>query len=168
MRRVALLALLALALPTAALATSFTDYEGVADLSHPATVTGSVSSGSLTVSFSELSINFSPVAPGTVKISITTASNGNITGGTVNVWNGSNVSLFQGTFSSGTASQTGNTLTISGITTGGVTVAGLVKINGSKWTGSSETVVTPEPGTLGLLGTGLVGLAGIVRRKIRS
>jgi hypothetical protein len=76
--------------------------------------------------------------------------------------------LFQGTFSSGTASQTNGTLTISGITTGGVTVAGLVNVNGSTWVGSSETVVTPEPGTLGLLGTGLVGLAGIIRRKVRS
>jgi hypothetical protein len=168
MRRVALLALLALALPTAALATSVTDYEGFADLSHPATVTGSVSSGSLSVSFSELSINGAAVGAGTVTISITTAANGNITGGTVNVWNSSNVSLFQGTFSSGTASQTNGTLTISGITTGGVTVAGLVNVNGSTWVGSSETVVTPEPGTLGLLGTGLVGLAGIIRRKVRS
>jgi hypothetical protein len=26
----------------------------------------------------------------------------------------------------------------------------------------------PEPGTLGLLGTGLIGVAGIVRRKLKS
>jgi hypothetical protein len=41
---------------------------------------------------------------------------------------------------------------------------------GSVSLGSGNTVftVTPEPGTLGLLGTGLVGLAGIVRKKYKS
>ncbi len=33
---------------------------------------------------------------------------------------------------------------------------------------SGDTISTPEPGTLGLLGTGLLGLAGIIRRKVRS
>lgn len=31
---------------------------------------------------------------------------------------------------------------------------------------SSSTSVVPEPGTLGLLGTGLVGIAGLVRRRL--
>lgn len=41
---------------------------------------------------------------------------------------------------------------------------------GSVSLGSGNTVftVTPEPGTLGLLGTGLVGLAGIVRKKYKG
>ena len=33
---------------------------------------------------------------------------------------------------------------------------------------SGDTIVTPEPGTLGLLGTGLVGIAGLVRRKFKA
>jgi PEP-CTERM motif len=36
--------------------------------------------------------------------------------------------------------------------------------------GSGDTVITtvPEPGTLGLLGTGMIGLAGVLRRKFRA
>jgi len=169
MRRVIMLALLAIALPTAAMATTV-DYGGFATTT-PATVTGSVSSGAVDLTFHQLSINGGASTAGTVDISITTALVGGvwtITGGTVTVMDASNATLFQGTFSGGTAFQSGGVLTISGVTTGGVTVAGVVNLSGFGYFGSSDTVVTPEPGTLGLLGTGLVGLAGIVRRKLRA
>ena len=43
--------------------------------------------------------------------------------------------------------------------------------NGSTTISSGDTnisTVVPEPGTLGLLGTGLVGLAGVLRRKMKA
>ena len=169
MRRVILLALLALALPTAALAGSI-DYAGFATTT-AATVTGSVSSGAVDLTFHQLSINGGASTAGTVDISVTTSLVGGvwtITGGTVTVSDASSTLLFKGTFSGGTALQSGGMLSLNGITTAGVTVAGVVNVAGFGWFGSSDTVVTPEPGTLGLLGTGLVGLAGIVRRKLHS
>lgn len=94
--------------------------------------------------------------------------------------------LFSGTFSSATwtlvtlANGTHNyTLTgvltgsLGGYTTNGVTVqltinTGKGFFNGSTNISSGDTtVVVPEPGSLGLLGTGLLGLAGVIRRKIK-
>ena len=95
--------------------------------------------------------------------------------------------LFSGTFSSATwtlvtlANGTHN-YTLTGVLTGslgsgfytnGVTVqltinTGKGFFNGSTQISSGDTtVVVPEPGSLGLLGTGLLGLAGVIRRKIK-
>lgn len=38
-------------------------------------------------------------------------------------------------------------------------------VSGLNMCGSGTTTITPEPGTLGLLGTGLLGIAGLVRRR---
>ncbi len=100
-----------------------------------------------------------------------------------------NGTLFSGTFSSPVSWQlvtlangthnyiltgvmTGTTM--SGFSTNGVTVqltinTGKGFFNGSTQISSGDTnIVVPEPGTLTLLGTGLISLAGAVRRKLRA
>jgi hypothetical protein len=46
---------------------------------------------------------------------------------------------------------------------------GVGYFDGTVGMGSGDTnIVVPEPGSLGLLGTGLIALAGIVRRKLKA
>jgi len=169
MRRVILLALLAIALPTAAMASSIDYANGGSVALGTASVTGTASNGSsITISSVLTGINSTFGNLGTVTITTGTlsgsGSNFTFTGGTISIVSSSNVTLFSGTFTSGTVNVTNGFTNInyfvSGIAGGfQITKGGVV---------SGDTIVTPEPGTLGLLGTGLVGLAGIVRRKLRS
>src|SRR5437868_6064789 len=200
MKKILLLAVLALALPMAVFASSDIDYTNsggtLSGSNSGLTLSGSVliavnglNGGGLITGNNLGSVSFSTGAltSGSLQMGGTFAAGGwfTITGnGTNGVPNGT---LFIGTFtnpvswtlvtlSNGTHNYTltgalsGTTNT--GFSTVGVTVqltinTGRGYFNGSTTISSGDTnVVVPEPGSLSLLGTGLIGLAGLIRRKL--
>lgn len=74
------------------------------------------------------------------------------------------------TTSGGTTTTSGGTTTTSGGTTSGGTTSGgtTTSTSGGTSGGSSGGTAVPEPGMLGMLGVGLLGLAYARRRKARA
>jgi hypothetical protein len=202
MKKMLLLAVLALALPTAVFAGSSVDYTNsggtLAGTNSGLSLSGSVliavnglNGGGLITGSNLGSLEFSTGAltSGSLQMGGTFAAGGtfNIVGnGTNGIPNGT---LFTGSFSGPvtwtliTLSNGTHNYTLSGSLSGwngsgtptqGVTVqltinTGKGFFNGSTNISSGDTnIVVPEPGSLSLLGTGLIGLAGVIGRKLKG
>jgi hypothetical protein len=202
--RIVWMALLAMALPFAALADNSVDFTN-----SDGTLSGS--SAGLVLSGSELiavnGLNGGGLITG--QLGTVSLSTGSLISGSGSLQNGASFNgggsfqivsngsggipsgvLFQGSFS-GPVSWTLTTVNgihyyiltgdVQGTWYNGSTGSGIVNMtfdigkgyfNGNpiKVTGSGDSIISsvPEPGTLGLLGTGLVGLAGLLHRKLKT
>jgi hypothetical protein len=202
MKRIVLMALLALALPLSAFASGSVDFTNsggtLAGSSAGLSLTGSEliavnglnGGGLITGALGGVTFTTGSMSSGTLQMGGTFNGGGSFTitgNGTDGIPNGT---IFNGSFTGPVtwtlitlANGTHNyTLTGSiagmwytGATVNGATVqltinTGKGFFNGSTQISSGDTniVTVPEPGTLGLLGTGLIGLAGALHRKLKA
>ena len=191
MRRVVLLGLLALALPMAAFANSidFANQGGTITGSESAGLT--ISSTLIAVTgmsgcpCNGANIGSVSIQTGALMSGGSLGGGGTFGAGTITIMgNGTaglpNAVLFSGSFTSatwtfeGTLANGTDQYTLRAVLTNGqgFTVQAAVTTGKGFFSGTGDinsgdtNVVVPEPGTLGLLGTGLLGVAGLVRRKI--
>jgi len=180
-----MLTLLALALPTSALANSIDPPPRFSFF------TGTFASGLVTAQNNSLGWNMNAAPAINVigsmwRIRIDTGplssgcqTNGTCTwtGGTLLVRTAGNVAFFTTTLLSGTLTKNGDDVTImaeltpnlNGVGPAGGTVSYNIELGprGEIAGGNARVNIVPEPSTLLSLGTGLLGLAGMMRRKLK-
>jgi hypothetical protein len=197
MRRVLLLVLLALALPTMTWASSSIDFTNsggtLSGSSSGLSLAGSTliavkglnGGGLITGNLGTLSLSTGALVSGSLMTGATFAAGGSfiISGnGTNGIPNGM---IFSGTFSSSspvtwnviTLADGSHQYTLTGAIEGNGKVGATVQLavisgkgpfSGTADLSSGDTSLSvPEPGTLGLLGTGLLGIGGLMRRRLR-